>query len=357
MGGRPPRQDHECFLDSHPTGSQLCRPSPPCTRAATTGSPLTKLTDAIHVRLALLPWLGLPGLTFVLGVVSALLFAPTVRARWFGGLLLLVYLGMSWASFVAQPGGLPETFPKIALVQTGWSQEEKWKHSNIVAAKLRLLALTDQARRRGAELVVWPETAWPENSLLLDPGDMTVISDLARRMGVKILASSLEKGPSGWSNSVSLVEPESGFVAQYRKRRLIPIQEYLPLPGLLDKMVRGHGLARSSCHYRAGEKAAIWEVGGSRYVLAICYESTVPWLVTSLKGDIDFVVIVTNGATLRSEFAKEAHFRSAILRAAQIRKPVLQASNDGVTGVIDGRGCVLRRLPPDFRGPDILMAQ
>lgn len=317
---------------------------------------LTALTD-YPFCLALLPWLGIPGLTMLIGVICSLAAETARQAKGLALALLALWLGTSWWMFSSQPAGLPESFPKIALIQTGWTQHEKWDAAKVRQSKLRLGQLTDLARRSGAELVVWPETAWPVNGLLGKPREKSQISDLSRRLAVSILASSLEKPPQGWTNSVSLVTPEGEFSQTYHKRRLIPIQEYLPGPRFLEQAIRTAGWARTSCHYTSGEQAAIWSLHGVRYAPLICYETTVPWISQALRDEVDFFVVVTNGATLYSEFAKQTHFRSAILRAIQARRPVLQASNDGVTGVVDGRGVVLRRLPPGDRGPNVVMVE
>lgn len=305
--------------------------------------------------LALLPWLGIPGLTVLLGVIASLAAGRAYKEKVIALALSVGWLSISWAVYSSEPSGLPAGWPKIALLQTGWTQQEKWDEAKIGEAKRRLAQLTDLARRGGAELVVWPETAWPVNSLLSQPREQGQIAELSRRLAVSILASSLEKSSQGWTNSVSLVTPEKGFSQTYHKRRLIPIQEYLPGPKAVEQAMRAAGWVRASCHYKAGEQAAIWSLQGMRYAPLICYETTVPSVSMALRDQVDVLLVVTNGATLYSDFAKEAHFRSAILRAIESKTPLFQASNDGVTGVVDGRGVVLRRLARGDRGPNVVM--
>lgn len=307
------------------------------------------------ILLSLLPWLGLPGLSGLLGAVMALLFSRRVAPAGIGLALLSAWLGASSAVFSASETGLAEGFPRVALVQTGWTQQQKWDPANVLEGKRRLFDLTTRVHREGAELVVWPETAWPQSTLYSRKGDMEAIAALATHLGVPILASSLEKEESSWGNSVSLVTPQDGFVQEYRKQRLVPIREQLSLPQSLETFLRRHRLVRGSSRYQPGVMEPTFELGAYRYAVMICYESTTVEPARELAKRVDFFVVVSNGATLYSEFAKEAHFRSAILRAAQTQKPVLQAGNDGVTGIIDGRGVVLARLPVDFTGPEVLL--
>ena len=303
-----------------------------------------------------LPWLGLPGLSGAVGVIVTLMATRHLKLMSLGCALLVSWLTWSLTLYGRLPAGLPPDLPSIGLVQTGWTQRQKWDPARMLEAKLRLFHLTETARRRGAQLVVWPETAWPQNSLHKNARDRASIADFSQRLGVEILASALDKDPTGWKNSVYLVTPDGGFVKEYHKRRLVPIREYVPAPESLEQRLRSFDLLRDSSRYRAGVRSETFTLGQRRYACLICYESTTPEPAADYAEDIDFLVVVTNGATLRSEFAKEAHFRSAILRAIQFRKPVFQASNDGVTGVIDSRGAVVLRGERGYSGADVLVS-
>jgi len=45
--------------------------------------------------------------------------------------------------------------------------------------------------------------------------------------------------------------------------------------------------------------------------------------------------------------AVEQHFRASLLRAVETRRPLLRATNSGVTAVVDPRGVVVARAAPD----------
>jgi apolipoprotein N-acyltransferase len=300
--------------------------------------------------LSTLPWLGLPGLSFLLGLLSQPLLAGDKRAAGLAAAGLALWLAVSALLLSPQR---PWTLP-VALLQTGWEEDEKWAPRNREAAKDRLLEMTEQAHDRGARMVVWPETAWPVMSLRQLPLDSRAISALARRLKVEVLVSSLEVVPEGWHNSVTQVLSSGRFAFEYHKRRLLPFEEYLPLPGWLVGALESRGWVPPGCHYVAGGQDVVFSTQGRRFAVMICYESTVPWAFLRLSERVDFFVVTTNDAALRSGFAREAHFRSAVLRAAQTRRPVLQVGNTGVSGLIDNRGAVVVRSDPALAGPQIL---
>ena len=293
-------------------------------------APLAALTTEPWT-LSLLPWLGLVGLSAVVGLGCTLIAGSRATVRLAGFALLAVWLGLSRLVFASAADGFSPSWPVIGLVQTGWPQELKWAKENQSAAKLRLIEMTHRAAQGGADLIIWPETAWPVVSLLGQPHEQQAVSSLAREQKVTVVVSSLESEGSAWRNTVSQVSPEGEFEARYHKRRLVPLVENALW-----------GFARSR-RFLSGDAASVFVHGGLRYAPLVCYESTVPWLCQDLADQVDFFAVVTNDATLGSEFAKEAHFRSAILRAIECRRPVLQASNDGVSGVVDARGVVRQR--------------
>jgi apolipoprotein N-acyltransferase len=247
----------------------------------------------------------------------------------------------------------------VALVQTGQSQDVKWDEAHRELGVEQLLSLTEQAAGQGAELVIWPETAWPYRGLRRRVTNTRKIGKLARKLKVDILVSSIEETEPGeadseWRNSVSLVLASGRFAQHYDKRRLAPFAEHLPLPFRLQSLLRRvPPFSRISRFVPGTEPTVFQTTGGRRFAVLICYESMTPTMAAEMSEQVDFFVVVTNDAPFDHQPANEAHFRSAILRASETGKPVLQAANTGVTGVIAGGGRVLARTAKGLSGPSV----
>ncbi len=300
--------------------------------------------------LALLPWLGLVGMSLTLGLLSGLcILGGKKGCALAAGLLSLLAL-MSYLLYSRGPERLPEV--PVALIQTGWTQDVKWDQENVMQARDRLFELTEEAAEEGARLVIWPETAWPVQGMRRRLTDTRKIGKLARRLKVELLASSIEDSENGWYNSVSQVLPTGKFGEDYQKRRLAPFAEYIPLPQSTQTTLREMEPFSFISPYLPGERDVVFKGEGYSYAVLICYESMTPWPAAG-AGEVDFLVIVTNDAPFQVEWAKEVHFRSAVLRAIENRVPVLQAANTGVTGVISSRGKVFARTDPGYSGPAV----
>jgi apolipoprotein N-acyltransferase len=303
--------------------------------------------------LAPLRRLGLGGVALMIGLVSHLLGSWRPRAALAGALALLAWMGLALAlplSAERQPP-LP-----VALVQTGFTQAQKWDESRRKASVDRLLADTEQAAQAGARLVIWPETAWPYRGMRHRPTSTHKIGKTARRLGVDILASSIEDIPGrpDWWNSASLVLASGRFSGHYEKRRLAPFAEYLPLPAAVSERLRQVRPFSGISRFVSGRQSTVFSTSaGQRFAVLICYESMTPAMACEMAPRVDFLVVITNDAPFAHAQANEAHFRSAILRAIETGKPVLQAANTGVTGAVRGDGTVWLRTPTGFSGPSV----
>lgn len=295
------------------------------------------------------PWLlkplatiGLTGIAILVGGLSTGLVARSPVAA--GVLVAWVALTLLWPT-----SGQPTQTLKVALVQPGWAQNQKWEEANRQLAVDRLFQLTEEAAEQGAKLVIWPETAWPYRGMRKRFTNTRKIGKLARKLKIDLLVSSIEVDEDeAWRNSVSQVGPDGAFKAEYQKQRLAPFAEYIPFH---DQNLRQYPLFAQISNYRPGDQSPLMStVDGVRFAVMICYESMTPTMTAQVAPESDFLVVVTNDAPFAHQAPAEAHFRSAILRAIQSGRPVVQASNTGVTGVIDARGRVLTRTEPGFEG-------
>lgn len=309
----------------------------------------------LPLMLSTLPYLSLVGFAGVLGTGCALLACPGKRSRLAGALTLLLFMGTSAALYLTSP---PSRLPdlKVALLQTGWSQEEKWDQTGKQRGIDLLLSLTEQAKTEGAQLVLWPETAWPNRGMRHRFHDTRRIGKLARRLGISILASSIEDEDQSWYNSASLIDESGKFTQEYRKERLAPFAEYLPLPPSWEARLRTIPPFSYIGHFHPGKEHPLMSVGPYRFRVLICFESMVPGPALESNSEVDFFVVLTNDAPMIYDWPKEDHFRSAILRAAQCQKPVYQASNNGITGIVEADGSVVARTAPGDSAKRLLLS-
>jgi len=292
------------------------------------------------------PW----GLSFVLAMVNAAVAEwalalsgrgsrrePAVALAWSAALAGLVLLYGTWR--MAHPP-TPSAEPLAwGVVQVSMPQDVKWDPQFQESILGRLEALSAEAARGGARVVVWPETAIPYRGFLESPHLVNRIGDLARGLGVWLLVGSIESAPgAGTYNTASLFAPDGRLVGRHDKHRLVPFGEFLPgkrywppLPQLALVM-----------NYLPGPPPKPLEMESTGFGVLICYESMVSHLARNLvRQGAGFLVIPTNDAWFDRSSAAAHHFDMAIMRAVETGRPTIQAGNTGISGFVTATGQVL----------------
>jgi apolipoprotein N-acyltransferase len=214
----------------------------------------------------------------------------------------------------------------VGLVQGGVRQEDKWVPENAWDNVDRHLELTAEAARRGARLVVWPESAVP---FLYDrePALATRLQETVRRHGVHLFFGNddLEETAAGGRRiyvGAKLLSPEGRITARYRKMHLVPFGEYVPLHALFTMGGRVTAkLVQEVSDFTPGTEAVTGEVDGHRIAGHICYEAIFPGLVRRFAaGGAELLVNVTNDAWYGTTSAPYQHLAMTVFRAVENRR-------------------------------------
>lgn len=257
------------------------------------------------------------------------------------------------------PHGAPLS---ILLVQGNVPQALKFDPPRALRA---LSDYRDRILAQPAQLAVLPETAWtvfwqntpPEVIASLKP--YLAVDDRRIAIGMPMLATDAQSSSNDAagaesmrghiSNSVGIVAADPGgeprIVARYDKRKLVPFGEFVPFGfrWFVDMMNIPLGeFARGSA-----DQAPV-PVIDQRVSFNICYEDAFgALLLPALRraDDATILINVTNIGWFGDSLILPQHLQIARMRALETGRPVLRASNTGITASIDHRGQVQARLP------------
>ena len=313
------------------------------------------------VGVGLAPWLpaiqiaefGGVWLVSGLAVFANALLAWTVAERrgWpalaLGTLAVAAVLG--WGTWRVGRLPAPERTLRVALVQPSIPQDDKWVSAKIQMIYDRLRELTRRAQADfRTELVVWPETALPD-----DVRNSATSYDLVWSLctnGMPILTGSLDtavldSGEMQFFNSVFLFGAAGRIVGEYDKRHLVIGGEFIPLEKWIpDRLEWSLGLPES---ITAGKAGAVFRVGPHAIPLAplVCFEDIMPYLARAdVRAGARMLVNVTNDAWFDERAAPRQHMRNASLRAVENRVPLVRAANTGVSCVVAPSGQLAAHL-------------
>lgn len=290
------------------------------------------------------PLVGVYGVSFATALSAGLLLMmlrPGEARRHVHGMsLALLWLG-GWALGLVtwtQPSGEPI---KVSLIQGNISQDVKWRADMRLSSVELYLSLTRE--HWDSELIVWPETALPafhyEAEEFLD-----ALGEEARGHGTDLLVGLLSGDPDGrYYNSMVSVGSQSAF---YHKHHLVPFTEYLPMKAALGGLIDFMQVPMSDFTSGAARQTPL-AAAGQRVGISICYEDVFGEEVIRALPEATLLVNVSNDAWFGTSIAPHQHMQIARMRALETGRPLLRATNTGVTGSIDPRGR-LRAVAPQF---------
>jgi len=207
----------------------------------------------------------------------------------------------------------------------------------------RHLKMTGELKGRGAEFVVWSESAvmW---SIPEDDYDHFLQGLFTRRLGIPSLFGALliARDPTGHrAYNVALAADADGhIVGRYDKHYLLAFGEYLPFgetfPFLYD-------WSPNSGHLVPGTSIDPVPLAGHPVSTLVCYEDILPSFVNQAvnHGKPEMIVNVTNDAWFGDTTEPWIHLALAQMRAVEHRRYLLRSTNSGVSAVIDPVGRVI----------------
>ena len=254
-------------------------------------------------------------------------------------LLLALWLG-GWALKQiewTQPHGAPVS---VSLLQGNIPQDMKWREDRIKATLDGYRVLVEASESR---LIVLPETALP--LFLHDvPADyLERLAAHARKNGGDILIGVPERMRNGdyYNSALSF---GSAATQTYRKSHLVPFGEFIPLRPLLGWIVSVLAIPLQDFS-RGADRQQPLAVAGQHVAVNICYEDVFGEEIIRQLPQATLLANVSNVAWFGRSIAPQQHLQISQARALETGRPMLRATNTGVTAIIDPQGRVVRSAP------------
>ncbi len=284
------------------------------------------------MRLA--PITGVYGLSFVFAVLSCALALLIVR-RPRRELLWLVVLIVP-ITLPGTPGAVAGS-RRALVVQPNVDTEMQWTEENVRDTEQKLASLS---RAQGEDLILWPEV--PAPFYVTDAKFRDYTARIAQDAGVPFLFGAVGFTPQRDPlNSAAMMDASGKIVDRYDKINLVPFGEFIPpMFGWVNRITKEIG------DFVAGKRVVVFPLDGHKLGAFICYESVFPDLVRQfVRGGAEVLVNLSNDGYFGHSAAHQQHLEIVRMRAAENRRWILRATNDGITAAIDPAGRVVERLP------------
>ena len=306
------------------------------------------------------PLLSVYGVSLAILLISGLLV--NLALRWRGKINItpsyhLLAIALIWViggelSFQSWTEVQGQSIP-VSLVQGNIPQSIKWSPAYLSLSFERYDQLTaplwknqnnkENQTNASSRLIIWPETAIPAS--LQDAAPFLDEMDEKARANHATLILGLPIQVPGKNSYYNAIISRGQDKKIYLKRHLVPFGEYVPfanqLSGVLDKL----GIPVSLVEPGKAQQAPMI-LHGIKLLPTICYEIAFPSLVNTSDQTIGLLITLTNDAWYGHSSAQAQHLQMAAMRALELGRPLLFASNDGITAIIGPTGQIQAAAPP-----------
>lgn len=283
------------------------------------------------------PMGGVWAVSFV-GAFTAAALSHSLNGHWHALVVAVVLWCPGLFLTMSQPDGGESI--SVALVQGNISMSDKWEHNGWRQSLTKYGWLTKMAS--SADLIVWPEAAVPVDAYELEEDIFNAVQSFDGRLVFGALESRKLASRSEVFNVV--VSVDQGTFSFFRKERLVPFGEYIPLRTVLGEFLQPVGYPMSSLTPSTNAQG-LPRVGDLTIGPAICYEIAYPHLVRRRVSNADLIVVLSEDSWLGDTIGPWQHLQIARMRALELNRPLVRATNDGVTATVDANGIVQNQLP------------
>jgi apolipoprotein N-acyltransferase len=218
--------------------------------------------------------------------------------------------------------------------------------------------MTREAIGRGAQFILWPESATPL-PYDQDRAGSEAIRRLAREAHITLLIGSdqvdpvrpappfdpaqVESHEARSYNAAYLIRPDGATAAIYRKIHLVPFGEYVPFGRILSFVGPIISAVGDMNPFYPGTDAVVLPVAGHSASTAICYEVIYSRLIRDfVQHGSELLTTITNDAWYGWSSAAYQHWQQASMRSIEEGRYLARAANTGISGFVDPYGRVLQ---------------
>jgi apolipoprotein N-acyltransferase len=248
--------------------------------------------------------------------------------------------GIEWSRAAGDPVA-------VSLVQGNVPEDLKFDAAYREATLAAYAELVAQARGR---LIVLPESALPMFADEVPVDYVARLRTAAQERGGDLLVGLFFFEPRAAGEDEdryynSVVSVGSATTQVYRKRHLVPFGETIPAKPVVGWFIRRVLHIPLADQTPGAADQAPFEVAGQRVAVNICYEDAFGSELIRQLPTATLLVNVTNDAWYGRSLAAEQHEQIAAMRALETARPMLRATNTGITSIIDHHGTERSRLP------------
>ncbi len=259
-------------------------------------------------------------------------------------LTLLLTLHLIGYALYSQPlNPSSETALKVGIVQGNVPTRIKLSAEGVRRAVKGYVSGYELLARQGVEAVLTPEGAlpvlWDENYK-----QQNLFYQAVKSQGVVAWLGTFVAQHGRITQSLITLTGQGETFSRYNKIKLVPLGEYVPFREVLGGLI--NRLSPVEADMLAGTGAQRFDTPFGRAIASICYESAFPELFRAQAADGGQFILTASNLDPYSEVLMAQHQAQDLMRAIEMDRWVVRATNTGYSGIIDPHGRILWRSQP-----------
>lgn len=281
------------------------------------------------------PILGVYGVSFLVIISVALMVWGCMLTRRHL-IYALVIVGSLWAGGVGLRGiewtkscGKPLT---VSLVQGNIAQSLKWQPELFWQT---LNTYQSLIQRSPGELILLPETAIPAFLSFLPQFVIDQLQSASKNRALITGIPSLDEKTNQYYNSAVLLT--DSHLPIYHKSHLVPFGEYIPWPFFTRWVIDSLNIPLTD--FSRGPALQLpFKVKDQFIAMNVCYEDIFGAEIANNAKSATILANISNLAWFDGSIAMAQHGQMAQARALETGRPMLRATNTGLTAMITHHG-------------------
>ncbi|MDG6882207.1 Apolipoprotein N-acyltransferase [Phocoenobacter uteri] len=303
------------------------------------------------------PVLGVEGLTFFVIVISGYFLqlfykfaksSQNMTACWrefcLPTVMMIIAVSLQNINWVKEDASHST---KVSLVQPNIDQKLKWNFAyfeqHIQTYQRLIMPLLAESN-----VIILPESAFPAMEQNISPL-LENLQQAAIANNNAFIIGTLNAEQENVYNSAIVLDSQQPYshnnAARYNKYHLVPFGEYVPFGNLLDWLRDVFILPVNLSQGAFIQKPLV--AGNDSFNMAICYEVIFGHQMQQNQkaNNADYLLTISNDAWFGNSIGPWQHLQMARMRALELGKPMVRATNTGITVFVDHLGQITQQAP------------
>ena len=264
-------------------------------------------------------------------------------------LFFLCVLGYGYHNLFRAPTAEKAQRVRISIIQGNIAQSIKWDAQERSFILNKYLDLSKQAAKDRPDLVVWPESAYPDY-LMAEEFSKDIKQQLFS-LKIPLLIGVVIQEDERYYNSALLISKNCDIIQRYDKIHLVPFGEYIPLKKIFPFLNTVVPIG----DFTTGEMYTVFTTP-ARFAVLICFEDIFPELSRKFVAQgANFLTNITNDAWFSKTSSPYQHLQASVFRAVENRTPLVRAANTGISCFINPQGKIISWVR-DYKDQDIFVS-